>query len=117
MRVLVHVRETCVPVSVGEGTQLVRWLANVGIARHDEGRALGLPMGVKAEDGSLLSMDASLVEAGIKDLTHVWVVLRGASRPAAPLLLLRQPPSPTPAAAPALSQPRAGHLDETTEKP
>ena len=36
MRVIVHVKEKCVPVAVGEGTQPVRWLANVGIARHDD---------------------------------------------------------------------------------
>ena len=82
MRVIVHVREKCVPVSVGEGTQPVRWLANVGIARFDEqqGRGLGSPMGVKAEDGSLLNMGVSLIDAGIKDMQHVWVVLKGAAK-------------------------------------
>lgn len=79
MRIIVHVREKCVPVSVGVGAQPVRWLAHVGIARHDEqqGRNLGAPIGMKAEDGSLLNMNSSLVDSGVKDMQHLWVVLKG----------------------------------------
>ena len=80
MKVLVHVKEKCIPVSVGNGDQPVRWLANVGIARHDDnqGRMLGLPVGVKAEDGSMLNMDSTLVAAQISDMQHVWVHFKGA---------------------------------------
>lgn len=80
MKVLVHVKEKCIPVSVGNGDQPVRWLANVGIARHDDhqGLTLGLPVGVKAEDGSLLNMDSTLVAAKLTDMQHVWVTFKGA---------------------------------------
>ena len=80
MKVLVHVKEKCIPVSVGNGDQPVRWLANVGIARHDDnqGRMLGLPVGVKAEDGSMLNMDSTLAAAQISDMQHVWVHFKGA---------------------------------------
>lgn len=80
MKVLVHVKDKCIPVSVGNGDQPVRWLANVGIARHDDnqGRMLGLPVGVKAEDGSMLNMDSTLVAAQISDMQHVWVHFKGA---------------------------------------
>ena len=83
MKVLVHVKEKCIPVSVGDGDQPVRWLANVGIARHDDhqGLTLGLPVGVKAEDGSLLNMDSTLVGAQIADMQHVWVTFKGAALP------------------------------------
>eukprot|EP00964_Phaeocystis_antarctica_P091273 scaffold58510_cov66-Phaeocystis_antarctica.AAC.6 len=78
MKVLVHVKEKCIPVSVGNGDQPVRWLANVGIARHDDhqGLTLGLPVGVKAEDGSLLNMDSTLVAAKLTDMQHVWVTFK-----------------------------------------
>lgn len=80
MKVLVHVKDKCIPVSVGNGDQPVRWLANVGIARHDDnqGRMLGLPVGVKAEDGSMLNMDSTLAAAQISDMQHVWVHFKGA---------------------------------------
>ena len=83
MKVLVHVKEKCIPVSVGDGGQPVRWLANVGIARHDDhqGLTLGVPVGVKAEDGSLLNMDSTLVAAEITDMQHVWVTFKGAASP------------------------------------
>lgn len=83
MKVLVHVKEKCIPVSVGDGGQPVRWLANVGIARHDDhqGLTLGVPVGVKAEDGSLLNMDSTLVAAEITDMQHVWVTFKGAALP------------------------------------
>lgn len=79
MKVLVHVKDKCIPVPVGDGDQPVRWLANVGIARHDDnqGRTLGLPVGVKAEDGSMLNMDSTLVAAQISDMQHVWVHFKG----------------------------------------
>ena len=34
---------------------------------------------MKAEDGRLYNMDASLSDAKIKDMQHVWVVLKGAA--------------------------------------
>ena len=57
-------------VSVGEGDQPVRWLANVGVARHDEqqGRSLGVPIGVKIDNGTMLNMQDSIAESGLTEV-------------------------------------------------
>ena len=64
---------------------------------------------MKAEDGSLYNMDASLSDAKIKDMQHVWVVLKGAdpSGHQAQTLLGSRRPLPTVR--------MAGHLDDGTE--
>lgn len=82
--VLVHVKQRCIPVSCGDGTQSARWLANVGMVRHDDflGRSLGAPAGLKLGSGRMVPLQQSLNDAGIQDGHHVWVVLRGAARPA-----------------------------------
>ena len=69
MMVLVHVKQRTIPVSCGDGTQPVRWLANVGITRHDEslGRALGAPVGVKLATGQLIPLNQRLIDAGLRD--------------------------------------------------
>ena len=105
MHVLVHIGAKSVLVSVGEGDQPVRWLANVGVARHDEqqGRSLGVPIGVKIDNGTMLNMQDSIAESGLTEVRasshtapppppsrpqpylrgpraqgqHVWVVLKG----------------------------------------
>mmetsp|Transcript_9073 Transcript_9073/g.18433 ORF Transcript_9073/g.18433 Transcript_9073/m.18433 type:complete len:84 (+) Transcript_9073:42-293(+) len=80
MHLLVHVKHKVVAVSCGDGAQPVRWLANVGIARFDaaQGRSLGMPTGVRLEDGTLLGLGTTLAEAGLTDMQHVWVLLKGA---------------------------------------
>lgn len=106
MHVLVHIGAKSVLVSVGEGDQPIRWLANVGVARHDEqqGRSLGVPIGVKIDNGTMLNMQDSIAESGLTEVRapahtphrhtatqptparicvpraqgqHVWVVLKG----------------------------------------
>ena len=113
MKVLVHVKEKCIPVSVGNGDQPVRWLANVGIARHDDnqGRMLGLPVGVKAEDGSMLNMDSTLAAAQISDMQHVWVHFKGARL----TLTLPQPGELGPSLYLGLCLPLAGPKDDAVE--
>ncbi len=66
MHILVHIGAKAVLVSVGEGDQPVRWLANVGVARHDDqqGRSLGVPVGVKIDNGTMLNMQDSISESG-----------------------------------------------------
>lgn len=59
MHIMVHIKQRCIAVSVGEpGNQPVQWLANVGTARYDaaQGRSLGMPVGVRLEDGSVLGL-------------------------------------------------------------
>jgi len=79
MHIMVHVKQKCLAVSVGDGDQPVRWLANVGTARYDsqQGRSLGIPAGVRLEDGSLLGLGQTLVEAGLRDMQHVWIMYKG----------------------------------------
>lgn len=72
--VLVHVKNKVLPVSVGAGTQPVQWLANVGVARFDLQGLIGEAKGVTTEDGAVLPMDKSLVDAGVRDGQHVWLV-------------------------------------------
>jgi hypothetical protein len=83
MIVLVHIKDRCISVSCGEGAQPVRWLANVGVARYDaaQGRSLGLPVGVRLEDGTMLGLSQTLLEANLTDLAHVWVVFKGDPQP------------------------------------
>ena len=53
----------------------MRWLADVGAIRFDaQGRLVGEPKGVKTEDGTTLAMDKSLVDAGLRDGQHVWII-------------------------------------------
>ena len=78
MHLFVHVAKTVISVSVGDGQQPVKWIADVGMARYDEnqGRGLGVPTGVRLEDGSLLGLTQSIADAGLKDGSHVWCVFR-----------------------------------------
>ena len=79
-QLFVHVRGKVFAIPVGNGTQPVQWLANVGIARYEQqhGLTLGGAIGVKVEDGALIDEATTLLEAGLGDGQHVWVVLRGA---------------------------------------
>ena len=82
MHIFVHVGKRCLAVSCGDGTQPVRWLADVGQARHDEnlGRSLGIPTGVRLEDGQKLTLTQDLVSAGLKDRMHVWVLFKDSAK-------------------------------------
>ena len=78
MHLLVHVKDKAIAVSVGDGLQPVRWLANVSTSRYDgsQGRCLGEAVGMKTEDGQLLSLGQTLTDAGLTDMQHVWVVFK-----------------------------------------
>ena len=79
MHVMVHVKQTCMAISCADGMQPVRWLANVATARYDhaQGRSLGVPVGIKTENGSLLGLTQSIADAGLRDMEHVWVIYKG----------------------------------------
>lgn len=79
MVVLVHIKQRLIPVSCGNGSQSVRWLANAAILRHDDslGRALGPAAGVKLGSGRMLPMNQTLRESGLRDGQHVWIILKG----------------------------------------
>lgn len=73
MRVTVHVREKALVVPCGEGTQKVRWLGTVGIARYDPpaGTELGAPRVVRGDAGPL-DLNATVHDV-LQDGAHVWV--------------------------------------------
>ena len=61
MKVLVHVKDKCIPVSVGNGDQPVRWLAEAGLAKY-KNHTLGAPRAVRVEDGSTLPLQRRACE-------------------------------------------------------
>ncbi len=79
MKVLVHVRDKQIEVQCGEGTQPVRWLANVGISRYDSsfGMELGAPRGVRLENGSSVNLNGAVRDL-LKDGDQIYVLLRTA---------------------------------------
>jgi hypothetical protein len=76
MRVHLHVRDKIITVEVGAGTQKIKWLANVGVARYDSsfGRSLGAPRGVQKEGGHMCDPTAS-VNSVLENEQHCFVVL------------------------------------------
>ena len=76
MRVYVHVRDKIIPLECGSGTQQVRWLGNVGVARYDEtfGRRLGAAIGVQKEGGTLCEPTDRVCDV-LGDQQHCFVVL------------------------------------------
>lgn len=80
-----HVRDKTVLVACGDGTQKIRWLANVGVARYDDnfGKSLGPPRGLQRESGKACDPNARICdEFDLKDPNtrgsdlHAFVVLR-----------------------------------------
>ncbi len=65
-------------MSCGSGEQRVIWLAHVALARYDNsfGLELGVPKGLKTDEGDSLDSDSSINEV-LEDGQHVWVVLKG----------------------------------------
>uniref|UniRef100_A0A0G4GV85 Par3/HAL N-terminal domain-containing protein n=1 Tax=Chromera velia CCMP2878 TaxID=1169474 RepID=A0A0G4GV85_9ALVE len=78
MKVRVHVKERTFTVQCGPGSQRLRWLAHVAMARYDEkhhGMSLGQPLGVRLETGERPGMEESVASA-LEDGDDVWVLLR-----------------------------------------
>lgn len=78
MKVLAHVREKTLAIQCADGTQLVRWLANVAVHRYDDnyGIELGAPQGVRMESGELIDMEKVISDV-LADNEHVWILLTG----------------------------------------
>ncbi|KAF4655701.1 hypothetical protein FOZ61_007444 [Perkinsus olseni] len=96
MRLLVHVRDRSFVIRCGPGSQHIRWLANMGIARYcpvysKRGSTIrsGTPSGVRFEDGTYLDMGAKICEQ-LKNDDEVWVELeedkKEPERPSIPAL-------------------------------
>ena len=71
-------RERVVKVQCGDGSQRIKWLGSVGVARYDPMGidVLGLPSVVRAAGGASLDMNAIVCEL-LKDGDHVWIMLDG----------------------------------------
>ena len=78
MHLMVHVKSKVCAIACGDGSQPVKWIANVATARYDEaqGRSLGQPSGVRLEDGTRLSLTQTLADAGLKNQQHLWIVFQ-----------------------------------------
>ncbi|KAA6390347.1 MAG: hypothetical protein EZS28_014124 [Streblomastix strix] len=77
MKVFVHVRHKVIQVQCGPATQKIRWLADVGVARFDSknGVDLGVPKGIKRDNGEHLDMQA-LIRDFVQQDEHVWVCFK-----------------------------------------
>ena len=76
MKVILHVRDKQIDVECGEGTQRIKWLANVGVARYDDtfGRSLGAPRGIQKEGGTICNPNDILCQVLEHD-QHCFVLL------------------------------------------
>lgn len=76
MKIYLHVRDKTIAVECGDGSQKVRWLANVGVARYDDtfGKALGAPRGLQKEGGTQCNMEDRITDCLEKD-QHCFVIL------------------------------------------
>ena len=65
-------------VSCGPGTQTIRWLYDVAVARHgaDSGARMGDVVEVRLDtiDGMVLDLEATLVNTELEDGDHVWAI-------------------------------------------
>lgn len=77
--IIVHVHGKEFRISAGDGTQRVKWLGHVGIARWDEEglqgwKRLGIPTAVKLKDASGVSLDlAAVIREVMQNGDHVFV--------------------------------------------
>lgn len=76
MRVHLHVRDKVIAVECGDGSQQVRWLGHVGVARYDDqfGKSLGAAKGVQKEGGVICEPTDRICDALEHD-QHCFVIL------------------------------------------
>lgn len=77
LRIKVCVRDKLFDVVCGDGSQQIKWLANVALARYDStnGFEFGAPQAVRLEDGQQLDWNKSIRDQ-LKHDQQVFVVLR-----------------------------------------
>ena len=76
MRVHLHVRDKTIAVECGPGTQRIKWLANIGVARYDDsfGRSLGAPQALQKEGGVMCDPNNRIIDE-LGPEQHAFVVL------------------------------------------
>eukprot|EP00462_Mataza_sp_D1_P006280 CAMPEP_0175121018 /NCGR_PEP_ID=MMETSP0087-20121206/936_1 /TAXON_ID=136419 /ORGANISM="Unknown Unknown, Strain D1" /LENGTH=81 /DNA_ID=CAMNT_0016402515 /DNA_START=8 /DNA_END=253 /DNA_ORIENTATION=+ len=71
------VKDKVIEIQCGDGSQQLKWLANVACCRYDStnGIELGPPLGLRLEDGTKISMK-DVIRDKLKDDAQIFVVLR-----------------------------------------
>jgi hypothetical protein len=78
LTVFVHVHDKVFPVSAGDGTQRVKWLGHVAIARWDEEhnqgwRRLGIPTAVEMSEGGFEIEMAGVIKDVLQNNEHIII--------------------------------------------
>mgnify|MGYP003318610155 CR=1 FL=1 len=91
MRVNVRVRETTIPIDVGEGSQRLKWLSMVALQRYEADAALSsdgdiysqvhVATGLMDAEGSLLPPNKS-IRVAIEDEAEVYLLVQADEDPA-----------------------------------
>lgn len=69
-------------VNCGNGSQKMRWLAEVGALKYDSNSMMrvGEPKGIRLEDGTMLNMNDRISDR-LYDNVRVWVLFEDYSSP------------------------------------
>ena len=78
LTIFVHVHDKVFPISAGDGTQRVKWLGHVGIARWDEDhnqgfRRLGIPTAVEMLEGGFEVDMAGVIKDILQNNEHIVI--------------------------------------------
>jgi hypothetical protein len=79
MHVFVHVHDKIFSISAGDGSQRVKWLGHVAIARWDEDhnqgwRRLGIPTAIEMIEGGFEIDMAAIIKNVIQNNEHIKVL-------------------------------------------
>ncbi|CAM9098220.1 unnamed protein product [Phaeothamnion confervicola] len=72
-----HIKEKVIPVACGPGSQRIKWLGHVAIARYDDKNYqgwldLGVPASIELQDGTPLEL-GQVIKDVLRDEMHVVV--------------------------------------------
>ena len=75
MKIEVYVKDAVFTVNCGNGSQRLRWLAEIGALNYDKNamKTTGEPKLLKLEDGNVLNMNDRIGEK-LYDNARVWVL-------------------------------------------
>ena len=77
MIIKVHVRDQCFPIFCGNGSQKIRWLADVALHRyeHQLNQDPGLAKGMRFENGQYIGWDY-IIKDTLEENIDIWVILK-----------------------------------------
>lgn len=75
MKIEVYVKDSVYTINCGNGSQKLRWLAEMGALKYDNNamQMTGEPKILKLEDGTILNMNDRISEK-LYDNARVWVL-------------------------------------------